>query len=93
MSRVTLADIQIQIDCLNRECGYPIKPWSPVNGKLKANIKNYHLYQAYGAFALHQMQNEGGGVTDILPLASKRELFDLIKAYRLGRASKKEVKL
>ena len=53
-------------------------------GKMTANIGNYHIDSAYGGYSLHRMASEGGGVTDVLKIGhvSKKELNNLIFAYK-----------
>lgn len=77
---ITINMLKAKIDYLNEITNSPKKPYSEVDGKLKANIGNFHLYQAYGAYGLHRMVNEGGGVSDnnIYGLHTKKDLY-----YRL----------
>lgn len=84
MNRISIKQLQALCDWINELKNTPIKPYDRVEGKFKANIGNYHLYQAYGAVGLHRMVNEGGGVTEILGLSTKRELFDKMHAYIKG---------
>jgi hypothetical protein len=84
--QVTIQMLKNKIEYLNEITNSPLKPYSEVNGKIKANIDNFHLYQAYGAYGLHRMVNEGGGVTQnhIYGLHSKRELWDRLSALING---------
>lgn len=86
MSQITLGMLKAKIDYLNELTNSPLKPYSEVDGKYKANIGNFHLYQAYGAYGLHRMVNEGGGITDkhIYGLHSKKELFYRLNAFING---------
>ena len=86
MSQITLSMLKAKIDYLNELTNSPAKPYENVNGSLKANIGNFHLYQAYGAYGLHRMVNEGGGVTDqhVYGLHTKRELFYRLTAFING---------
>jgi hypothetical protein len=60
-------------------------------GRILANIGNYHLSWAYGGVCLHQMHNEGGGVTT--PIGSgyntKRELYEKMHAFISGIETQK----
>lgn len=78
--------LKAKIAYLNEITNSPIKPYENVNGKLKANIGNFHLYQAYGAYSLHRMVNEGGGISDsyVYGLHTKRELFNRLNAFING---------
>ena len=83
---VTLSMLKSKIEYLNQITNSPLKPYSEINGKLVANIGNFHLYQAYGAYGLHRMVSEGGGVSDnhIYGLHTKRELFYRLNAFING---------
>lgn len=73
---------------LNKLTGNPEQPWSvkPGADKHTANIGNYHISHAYGGVCLHQIMNEGGGVT--CPLSQghgpKRALYDELRAFIAG---------
>jgi len=89
MQRITLNSIQIRVDSLNEMMGKNKDPYSKdKDGKMTANIGNYHISQAYGGVCLHQMSNEAGGVR--CPLMNshvpKRELFEQLNAFIAGIA-------
>jgi len=88
--RITLAQIRLLIDELNKHLDRPLKPYIKENGKLTAQIGNFHLYQAYGAFGLHEMANEGGGIRETIALGTKKELckalYKLIQGVELATA-------
>jgi len=88
--RTTLAQIQLLIDELNKQLDRPLKPYVKENDKLTAQIGNFHLYQAYGAYGLHEMVNENGGVKETISLGTKRELYTalhkLIQGVELATA-------
>lgn len=86
MRRITKSDLQAIVNRLNRETGNPEEPYTQQVGKLVANIGNYHLSQAYGGFALHQMATDGGGVREPLYTGhvSARELYGKIHAFLMG---------
>ena len=80
MARIKIADIERVILDLNNSLGYSTESYS----KGVSQEKNYHLYEAYGGYALHQVSNKAGGSTTIFGLTTKRELFDQIAAYASG---------
>jgi len=80
MTRIKIADIERVILDLNNSLGYPTKPYI----KGVSQEKNYHLYEAYGGYALRQISNKAGGITTIFRLTTKRELFDQIAAFAIG---------
>jgi len=82
--RVSIKQLEALCTYINELRNTPIKPYDRIDGQFKANIGNYHLYQAYGAVGLHRMCNEGGGITEILSLSTKKELYDRIHAYIIG---------
>lgn len=86
MHNVTKNMLQAKVDYLNKITrNYP-EPWTRVNGELVANIGNYHLSGAYGGYCVHQMMNQGGGVTTPICYGHipKRELFGLLSAFISG---------
>ena len=82
--RVSIKQLEALCTYINELKGTPIKPYDRIEGQFKANIDNYHLYQAYGSVGLHRMCNEGGGITEILSLSTKKELYDKMHAYIKG---------
>lgn len=88
--RTTLAQIRLLIDELNKQLDRPLKPYIKEDGKLTAQIGNFHLYQAYGAFGLHEMVSDGGGVRQTIDLGTKKELYTalhkLIQGIELATA-------
>ena len=82
--RVSIKQLEDLCTYINELKGTPIKPYDRIEGQFKANIGNYHLYQAYGAVGLHRMCNDGGGITEILSLSTKKELYDKMHAYIKG---------
>lgn len=74
-----------KVELLNEITNSPTTPYTrDSNGKLRANIGNFHLYGAYGKWDLHRTVNEGGGSRDHFGLCSKRELYDQISAFIKG---------
>jgi len=88
--RTTLAQLEALTAELNKLLNRPLKPYIKENGKLTAQIGNFHLYQAYGAFGLHEMANESGGVRETISLGTKKELYTalhkLIQGVELATA-------
>ena len=85
---ITLKMLMNRIDYLNKITCNPTAPWSKQDNKLRGNVGNYHLEQAYSSFGLHQMINIGGGVDTIIQLTTKRQLFHQIFAYINGYQAK-----
>jgi len=88
--RTTLAQLEMLTAELNKLLNRPLKPYEKDNGKLTAQIGNFHLYKAYGAFGLHEMANEGGGIRQTISLGTKKELYTalhkLIQGVELATA-------
>jgi len=82
--RITIKQLEALTDWINELTHNPLKPYENINGRLKANIGNYHLYQAYGSIALHRMVNEGGGISDIIGLSTKKDLYYQLQAFIKG---------
>ena len=65
--RITIKMLENLADRINELTDNPNTPWSKnADNKMKANIGNYHISQCYGGVCLHQMFNDGGGVTSRL---------------------------
>lgn len=82
--RVSIKQLKDLCTYINELKNTPIEPYTRVDNQLKANIGNYHLYQAYGAVALHRMCNEGGGITEVIGLNTKKDLYYQLHAYIKG---------
>lgn len=89
--RITIEQIKAVIDWLNQELNRPLKPYENIDGKLTAQIGNFHLYQAYGAFGLNEMRNENGGIRTVIHLGTKKELFNSIHRLLDGIRLEREV--
>jgi hypothetical protein len=83
---ITLKNLQSVVDRINTTTGSPVEQYTKVNGKLLANIGNYHLSGAYSGYALYRMVNASGGIRDISDSGymTKRALYDLMHAYLAG---------
>jgi len=80
-NRITLKNLEAVVDRINNALDRPMTPWT----KTTANIGNFHLYGAYGGYALHEMISEGGGVNDIFGgYMTKRELWEKMHAFLRG---------
>ena len=86
MKRVTIKQIESQINYLNKITGNPEHPWKREGNHNKAQIGNYHLSQAYGGVCLHQIVNTGGGVrTPLSPgHVPRRDLYNQLTAFIRG---------
>lgn len=90
MKRITDKHLDILVERINEVTKNPATSWTKYkNGKIKANIGNYHISGAYGGVALHQMMNEGGGVDDIFNsgFMTKRDLYNRLRAFLEGLRS------
>ena len=88
--RNTIAQLEALTAELNKLLNRPLKPYEKENDKLTAQIGNFHLYQAYGAYGLHEIANEGGGIRETIGLGTKKELYTalhkLIQGVELATA-------
>ena len=87
MDRITNGHLEHLVERLNKLTGQATEPWTKQkDGSYKANVGNYHLSGAYGGVCLHQMVNEGGGVTTPLTYGHvpKRELYNALRAFVSG---------
>jgi hypothetical protein len=61
--RTTKAHLESLVTRLNEVTGNPLETYSKDDtGHFKANIGNYHIYEAYGGVQLHRMVNDDGGI-------------------------------
>ena len=86
-TRVTEGELRALVNTLNNITGEPQESYTRnEKGNLKSNVGNYHLSFAYSGVTLHQMVNDGGGVTT--PLGggyfTKRELAAKLCAFIAG---------
>lgn len=87
MQRITEKMLASLVEDINKMTGSPATSYTrSEDGKLSANIGNYHLYFAYGGVNLHRMSNTGGGVNTPLGggTRTKRELFNQLHAFING---------
>ena len=82
--RTTIKQLELLTAELNKQLDRPLKPYIKENGKLTAQIGNFHLYQAYGAYGLHEMANEGGGIRQTVDLGTKKELYTALQKLIQG---------
>ena len=80
MTRITNAQIEHYEKLLNTALNNPLKPW--VDGK--GQVGNIHTYSAYGYLNIHQMVNDGGGVTCLAQGLSKSGAYEWYKAACTG---------
>jgi len=92
MDRITYKQLEYFVNELNELTNSPLKPYEQVNGKLIGQLGNFHLYGAYGATALHRTMNNGGGVTEIIGLSTKRELYNRLRSMIQGIKLANELK-
>ena len=88
--RTTIKQLEALIAELNKQLDRPLKPYIKQYGKLTAQIGNFHLYQAYGAYGLHEIATDGGGIRQTVDLGTKKELYTalhkLIQGVELATA-------
>ena len=81
--RITDKDLDNLAARLNTLTKSPAKPYDTVDGRMVAQVGNFHISHAYGGVCLHRMSNTSGGVST--PLTSyhepKRALFDKMHAF------------
>lgn len=86
MNTITLKFLEAQVLQINHAMGSPLAPYV----QHVAQIGNYHLSGAYGGVALHRMENESGGVSDVFRCGhvTKRDLSNRISAMLAGIEAK-----
>lgn len=88
--RITIKQLEQQIDYLNELTNNPLKPY----GNKGANIGCYYLAGAYGGYQLQQIVNEGGGCRTLLNTGytTKKNLYNNINSLLLGLELKNKQK-
>jgi hypothetical protein len=86
MSRITEKQLDAIIERLNIYFDLPIDSWK--DGK--AQIGNLHLDGAYGGWRIVQHMTDGGGIREISPRGSRREIFEYAHAMLKGAQLEKE---
>jgi hypothetical protein len=84
--RITKKMLNSRVEMLNNITGNNPEPYTEKNGRLVANIGNFHISGAYGGHCLQQMCNESGGVNSPLSQCHipKKELFSELCAFIAG---------
>lgn len=92
---ITIKDLEAQVRRLNLITNSPLESYRKVNGRLTANVGNYHLDGAYGGYKLARIATEGGATDDVLRsgYCTKRELSELIRAFETGLHISKAIAL
>jgi len=84
--RTSIKTLEALCDWINEATNSPKTPYTRVDGRMKGNVGNYHLSQAYGGVCVHLMANESGGVST--PIWSghipKREAESQMRAFLRG---------
>jgi hypothetical protein len=86
-TRITSKTLDAIANRLNKLTNSPLESYTrTAEGKLQANIGNFHISGAYGGYALHRMANTSGGVSDVFGCGhmKARELADRLYAYGRG---------
>ena len=85
MERITESMIEKKIKLINKLTGNPQSSWTEHKDKnMTANIGNYHLQLEYGATGVQQMAGDGGTTIQIIPLGTKREVFNRLISFIAG---------
>lgn len=85
-TRITERDLQAVVARINRETNAPAEPYVMVNGRMVAQIGNYHLDFAYSGVQLVRMVSGSGGIADVLGIghATKRDCYHAMHAFLRG---------
>lgn len=86
MERITQKDLERVVKSLNIVTGSPTESYRMETGKYVSNINNYHLDMAYGGVKLVRMDNESGGIREVLHtgFTTKRDLYRQMQSFVLG---------
>jgi len=90
--RITIKKIETRVQYLNELTESPLSTYTKdKDDKFTANIGNFHIYQAYGSTGIHRISNQGGGVTTIIGLGTKKECYNQLNALIKGIEIAKEL--
>ena len=95
MKPITKKHLESIVERINRMQDMKLEPWAKLpigkHGRFVANVGTYHLGWAYGGASLLRMDNESGGVQDVLSCGHipKRELSERLFAFIRGLEEKK----
>ncbi len=94
MKRITEKDLERLCKRINEATGSPVQTYSRNDdGKLVAQIGNYHISHSYGGVCLHRISSAGGGVMTPLSYGHvpKRDLYNQMCAFLSGLAAEKQL--
>lgn len=78
--RITIGHLNDKVAYINRALGFDAPKWNTV-GAIK-------LYRAYGSTGVHRTMNTSGGITELMGLATMRDvdnfLAGIIVMLRIG---------
>jgi len=92
--RITGKQLEALATWLNEITKSPTETWTrDKSGKLSSNIGNYSIGGSYGGVALERIVNKFGAVENVFGggVSTKRELFNLMHAYKRGLLHEKEM--
>lgn len=82
-NRITINNLRTLCEAINVATESPREEYrAPCPGN--ANVGNYHIDCAYGAYALERTVNADGGVTVVLSRDTARGLYERMQAYLRG---------
>ena len=92
MERITIKHLYIDVALLNRAAGEYLQSWEQdAQGQWRANVGTFIIDRSNGGFQLERIATEGGGVSDISPRGTAREIHEFIQAMLVGLDLAREV--
>ena len=83
--QITDKMVKAKIEELNKITGQSTEGYTrKEDGSVVANVGTFVLDKNAGGYSLERIMNTSGGVSDILPRGTKRELYNQIKAIIYG---------
>lgn len=86
-NRVTMSQLYDLLSRINAKAGFneSVKLWNQVDGKNTSTVGMYCLNGAYGGWQMARICNESGGQSTVTHgFVSKRELYNLMRAFLAG---------
>lgn len=86
-------DLKNMINRINKELGYPEKPYTRIGENTHSQPNNIHLDFAYGGISVEQICEDGHGVQKVLHgYHTKKEVYLFLQGIMAGFLLMKQIK-
>jgi len=74
--RITSKQLQAKVDSINSRLGYEAPQWDTVG--------SIRLYGAYGGTGVHRVVNTAGGIEELMPIGTAKEVQQFLNGMLAG---------